>query len=130
MQDCLNELGNSRVRTERFTSLTGDPFTAAEAPAQAGEGTASEVEVTLDGRTSTVAWPRGGTLLDALLNAGLDAPHSCREGACSACACVLLEGEVDLELNEVLDAQDLAEGLILACQAVALTEQLKVTYDV
>lgn len=130
VQDCLNELGTSRVFVERFTSLTGDPFTAPQAPAQAGDGPASEVEVTLDGRTSTVAWPQGGKLLDALLNAGLDAPYSCREGACSACACVLLEGEVDLERNEVLDAHDLADGLILGCQAVALTAQLKVTYDV
>jgi 3-ketosteroid 9alpha-monooxygenase subunit B len=42
---------------------------------------------------------------------------------------VLLEGEVTLERNTVLDRQDLADGLILACQAIPLSERLKVTYD-
>ncbi|MDK9498364.1 2Fe-2S iron-sulfur cluster binding domain-containing protein [Streptomyces katrae] len=48
----------------------------------------------LDGRTRTVAWDRGTVLLDALLTAGLEAPYSCREGACAACCCRVVEGEV------------------------------------
>ncbi|SFO77653.1 3-ketosteroid 9alpha-monooxygenase subunit B [Saccharopolyspora antimicrobica] len=125
--ESLKALGTSRVHVERFTSLTGDPFAAPEAPAETGP--VSEVEVTLDGQTRTVTWPRGSKLLDALLAAGLDAPYSCREGACSACACVLLDGEVELERNEVLDEHDRADGLILGCQAIPLTDRLKVTYE-
>jgi 3-ketosteroid 9alpha-monooxygenase subunit B len=30
--------------------------------------------------------------------------------------------------NEVLDAADLADGYILACQAVALTSHVSITY--
>ncbi|MFD0661738.1 2Fe-2S iron-sulfur cluster-binding protein [Thermocatellispora tengchongensis] len=59
----------------------------------------------------------------------MEAPYSCREGSCSACACTLLEGEVTLERNTVLDRQDLADGLILSCQALPLTERVRVTYD-
>lgn len=117
-----------RVHVERFTSLTTDPFAAPETTA-APSGPKSTVEVELDGKTRTVDWPVGRKLLDALLEAGLDAPFSCREGACSACACVLREGEVTMERNEVLDSQDLADGLILACQALPVSERLKVTYD-
>ncbi|MER7015262.1 ferredoxin--NADP reductase [Saccharopolyspora sp. NPDC000359] len=131
--ESLSALGAApkRVHVERFTSLTGDPFAAGADPASAvsDDGPASEVEVTLDGQTRAVRWPKGSKLLDALLAAGVDAPYSCREGACSACACVLLEGEVDLERNEVLDGADLADGIILGCQAVPLTDRLKVTYD-
>ncbi|MGH3349790.1 MAG: 2Fe-2S iron-sulfur cluster-binding protein [Nocardioides sp.] len=116
------------VHVERFTSLHNDPFHEPDVVLDEGAVTAT-VEVTLDGDTHSVPWPEGNRLLDVLLAAGIEAPFSCREGACSACACVLLEGEVDLEHNEVLDSTDLADGLILACQATARTDRLKVTYD-
>ena len=60
--------------------------------------------------------------------AGLDAPYSCRQGICGACACQLTGGEVDMAHNEVLEAEDLADGYILACQAVPLTESVSITY--
>ncbi|MEN3538016.1 ferredoxin--NADP reductase [Microbispora sp. ZYX-F-249] len=117
-----------RVHVERFESLAGDPFAETEVVLDAA-GPVSTVEVELDGETRTLTWPRGNKLLDVLLEAGLDAPFSCREGSCSACACVLLEGEVELEHNTVLDKQDLADGLILGCQAIPLSDRLKITYD-
>ncbi|MFD8431859.1 2Fe-2S iron-sulfur cluster-binding protein [Streptomyces coelicoflavus] len=119
-----------RITVERFTSLTGDPFSEPDNDPEADtEGPVSTAEVELDGESRTVDWPRGKPLLDVLLAAGLDAPYSCREGACSACACVLVEGEVVMERNEVLDAQDLADGLVLACQARPVSDRLRVTYD-
>ncbi|MFI6874784.1 2Fe-2S iron-sulfur cluster-binding protein [Streptomyces sp. NPDC050400] len=130
----LTDLGvpRQRITVERFTSLSGDPFdrreSAPESDTTGPVGTA-EVEVALDGTRSTVAWPRNTPLLDVLLAAGLDAPYSCREGNCSACACVVVEGEVAMERNEVLDANDLAEGLILACQARPLSDRLRISYD-
>ncbi|WP_021596910.1 ferredoxin--NADP reductase [Actinomadura welshii] len=120
----------ARVHAERFFSLEGDPFENPEAPEEApDDGDAGEIEVEMDGETRTVPWPRSERLLDALLRAGVDAPFSCREGNCSACACVKLEGEVTLDANSVLDERDLADGLILACQARPVTDRLKITYD-
>ena len=60
--------------------------------------------------------------------AGLDAPYSCRQGICGACACQLTGGEVEMAHNEVLEEGDLAEGYILACQALALTSAVSITY--
>lgn len=128
----LGDLGvpPDRITVERFTSLTGDPFAAREpAPRPEATGPVSTAEVELDGVRHTVDWPRDTPLLDVLLAAGLDAPYSCREGSCSACACVLTEGEVAMERNEVLDPADLADGLILACQARPLSDRLQATYD-
>ncbi|HZJ05709.1 MAG TPA: 2Fe-2S iron-sulfur cluster binding domain-containing protein [Nocardioidaceae bacterium] len=68
-------------------------------------------------------------MLDLLLEQGLDAPFSCRQGQCSACACRLLEGEVKMMHNEVLDDDDLAEGIRLACQSLPVTDRVKVTYQ-
>lgn len=127
--DTLAVLGTppDKVHVERFTSLASDPFESA-AKLDANVAT-STVVVTLDGETRTLAWPKSNYLLDVLRDAGLDAPFSCREGSCSACACFVLEGEVKLVRNEVLDDADLAERLTLACQAIPLTEVVKVTYD-
>lgn len=116
-----------RITVERFSSLSGDPF-ADDGTVLDTSGPSSTVEVEVDGQHHTVSWPRGDKLLDVLLDAGVDAPFSCREGACSACACILLEGEVTLDNNEILDRQDLDEGLILACQARPVTDRVKVTY--
>ncbi|WP_303639322.1 2Fe-2S iron-sulfur cluster-binding protein [Actinomadura madurae] len=127
--ETLTGLG-ARVHAERFFSLEGDPFEDPEAPEEAlDDGDSGEIEVEMDGETRTVPWPRSERLLDALLRAGVDAPFSCREGNCSACACVKLEGEVTLDANSVLDERDLADGLILACQARPVSDRLKITYD-
>jgi len=67
-------------------------------------------------------------MLDVLIDAGLEAPYSCRQGICGACACQLTAGEVEMAHNEVLEEADLADGYILACQAVPLTPEVRITY--
>ncbi len=89
----------------------------------------STAVVHLDGQTHTVSWPRGDKLLDVLLEEGIDAPFSCREGHCGACATTVVSGEVEMETNDVLEPDDLAEGLILACQAHPVSESVEVSYD-
>jgi 3-ketosteroid 9alpha-monooxygenase subunit B len=130
--DALKELGvaRDRIHIERFTSLAGDPW-AEVAPAAApvaGERTVDLV-VELDGDTHELAWPAGTKLLDLLLDNGLDAPYSCREGACSACGLKLVEGEVVMENNSVLEQEDLDEGWRLACQSRPVSDVVKVSYS-
>ncbi|WP_328298085.1 ferredoxin--NADP reductase [Streptomyces sp. NBC_00435] len=122
------------VHRERYFSLSGDVFarpvaagTLAPASVPAPGGATAEVE--FDGAVHTVAWPAGTPLLDALLAAGVPAPYSCREGACSACCCRVVEGEVEMVRNEVLDREDLAGGYVLACQALPLADRIRLTYE-
>jgi 3-ketosteroid 9alpha-monooxygenase subunit B len=42
--------------------------------------------------------------------------------------CTLVSGEVELLHNDALDAGDLAEGWILACQAVPTSAQLRIRF--
>jgi 3-ketosteroid 9alpha-monooxygenase subunit B len=114
------------VRVERFLSLQHNPF---DAPEPVAAGVAATLEVTLDGETRSLDWPAGRRMLDVLRDAGLDAPFSCREGICGACACQLTGGKVDLLNNEVLEDADLADGYILACQSVALSPEVSITYQ-
>ena len=61
-------------------------------------------------RSPRMPGPRAPSCSTCCSRPAVQAPFSCREGACSACACVLQEGTVDLEHNEVLDDGDLADG--------------------
>jgi 3-ketosteroid 9alpha-monooxygenase subunit B len=117
-----------QVHLEVFRSLDTDPFAAVKIEDTTDEPPATAV-VELDGQTHTVSWPRSAKLLDVLLDAGLDAPFSCREGHCGACATTLRSGKVSMEVNDVLEQQDLDDGLILACQAHPETDSVEVTYD-
>ncbi len=120
----------AQVHLEVFKSLDSDPFAAIKIEDHPdGDAAPATVTVRLDGEVHTLDWPRHVKLLDLLLAQGLDAPFSCREGHCGACACNLLKGEVSMEVNDVLEPQDLAEGLILACQSHPETDSVEVTYD-
>jgi len=113
-----------QLRVERFVSLADNPF--ARAPDTGG--VAATLTVSLDGGTRVLPWPAGTRMLDVLTGAGLDAPFSCRQGVCGACACQLTSGEVDMVQNEVLDDTDLADGYVLACQSLALTPEVSISY--
>ena len=89
----------------------------------------ASVEVELDGELHRLRWPRGQTLVDTMLEAGINVPHSCREGHCGACAVLKKSGEVVMEINDVLEQSDLDEGLILGCQALPKSDSVEVTYD-
>ncbi|MGD0554545.1 MAG: ferredoxin--NADP reductase [Streptosporangiaceae bacterium] len=116
---------SSRVHVERFVSLEENPF---ESVPVAADAIPSRITVTLDGQTQTLDWPPGHRMLDVLLDAGLDAPFSCRQGVCGACACQLTEGKVEMAHNEVLEDADLGEGWILACQSTAVTDSVTIEY--
>ncbi|TDC71548.1 ferredoxin--NADP reductase [Actinomadura sp. GC306] len=130
--DAMRDVGlpRERVIVERFHSLTGDPFAEPEPlPAASGGDAGARVTVTLDGERHSLPWPSGTPLLDVLLANGIRAPFSCREGACSACACQVVSGEVKMLRNDVLEEEDLAEGWVLGCQSLPVTEDVEVTYD-
>jgi len=128
-EEALKNSGSERIHIEVFKSLDSDPFAAVVIEEDdSDEGPATAI-VTLDGERHEVRWPRNAKLLDVLLDKGLDAPFSCREGHCGACAVLKKSGDVEMEINDVLEQQDLDEGLILGCQARPRSDSVEVTYD-
>jgi len=140
------EFPRERRHQEKFISLGGNPFgdaiEAEKAEHELEEADSDEafdpgggpegpvrLEVELDGETFCYDdWAPGTKLLEHLEANGVKAPFSCREGECSACAVRLLEGEVKLLHNDVLDDEDLADGIRLACQALPVTDVVRATY--
>lgn len=60
--------------------------------------------------------PNGSNLLDALNDAGLNVPYSCRAGSCHACLVQCLAGQPLDALPEALALDKHAQGWRLACQ--------------
>lgn len=152
------EFPRDRRHQEKFISLGGNPFgdvaelqraeeeiaeaesdddgaaadVFAEDPLEAEPSIAGPVklEVELDGATHTFDdWDPKQKMLDFLESKGVKAPYSCREGECSACAIRLLQGDVRMAFNDVLDDDDLEDGIRLGCQAHPLTDTVKVSYS-
>jgi ferredoxin len=95
-----------------------------------GEDTleAATADVELDGHRHRVDWPRCSTLVDVMLAAGIDVPHSCRQGRCGSCACTVVSGEVDMAPNNVLEPEDRQAGLILACQVRPVSDTVHIEF--
>lgn len=125
----VKQLGvpHGRIHVERFVSLPDDPFTVNEETVEAS--TVGILEVELDGQRHRLPWPTNARMLDVLLDHGLAAPFSCRQGLCGACTCRLEKGDVTMIENDVLDPDDLADGYILACQALPQSDTVRITYD-
>jgi 3-ketosteroid 9alpha-monooxygenase subunit B len=118
----------NRIHVEKFQSLKGDPFVAAPSR-ESATAEQAEVTVTLYGETHQLSWDGDQSLLVALETAGLAPPFSCREGRCSSCTCRLIEGEVQMVANNVLEAEDLAEHLILACQSIPVSTAITIEFE-
>lgn len=130
VKEALSEAGVPRanIHLEVFQSLTGDPF--AEVPVEdvADDAAVSEAEISIDGQLHHLGWPQTRNLVEVMLAAGIDVPFSCREGNCGSCAATLVDGEVDLGNAAILEPEDIAGGLFLACQARPLSCRLKVEF--
>ena len=71
----------------------------------------------------------GISLLDAAIEAGVDAPFSCKGAVCCTCRAKVLEGKVKMDANFALTDAEVEEGFILTCQAHPLTEKVVIDYD-
>jgi ferredoxin-NADP reductase len=102
-----------RLRVERFHPRDG-----------AQEGPAEEFEVVASASGRTVRVAPGESVLDALDDAGVPVPASCREGTCGTCETAVLEGEID-HRDSVLSDEERASGkTMMICVSRARSARL------
>jgi ring-1,2-phenylacetyl-CoA epoxidase subunit PaaE len=83
----------------------------------------------VDGVETTGMGNKNKTVLDIAIENDIDAPYSCRGGACATCIGKLKSGTVELEQNYILTDSEIEEGLILTCQAYPTSEKIYVDTD-
>ena len=134
-ENALVEAGvpTDRIRTERFTVNlpAGAHPVGASSTAEAAAAATKDITMVLvlDGKEHEIAIGPDEHLLDAGLNAGLDLPFSCKAGVCCTCRAKVTEGEVVMDKNFTLEADEMAQGYVLSCQARATTKRLKISFD-
>lgn len=89
----------------------------------------TNITVLVDDEKTSFEMSQKRTILEAVLDEGIDAPYSCQGGICSSCIARLTEGEATMRQNNILTDNELAEGLILTCQALPTTNKIVVDYD-
>ena len=124
---------DNRVHSERFTTSTSQAHKV-QADIDASKEKSASVKsvhmtIVLDGKEHEVALSPDEHVLDAALNAGLDLPFSCKAGVCSTCRCKVTQGEVTMDKNFTLEADEVGQGFALSCQARAATQKLVISFD-
>ena len=124
-------LADGQIKFELFAS--GQPGRAKKRVASSAAVTSNsttEATITLDGATRTFRMPKEGTsLLDAALEANLDAPYACKAGVCSTCRAKVLEGEAEMAVNHALEDYEVRQGYVLTCQCFPLSDKIVVSFD-
>ena len=119
-------VAKEKVHIEYFTAVA-DAVAKAEGK---GENVKSKITVLQYGiETNFDLNTDGASILDAAIDAGVDAPFSCKGAVCCTCRAKLIEGEIKMDANFALTDAEVAEGFILTCQAHPLTEKVVVDYD-
>lgn len=118
-----NETDASKIHFELFTATEIKD----ELPQK--EGGKADVTITVDDEEFSFAMDKSTLVLDAVLKENIDAPYSCQGGVCSSCIARITEGTAEMERNQILTESEIAEGLILTCQAHPTSDTLKVDYD-
>ena len=119
---------NNIDKNNIFFELFSTPTSSKEKATQNFEGT-SEITVIVDDEETTFKMDAKTTILSAALKQGLDAPYSCQGGICSSCLAKVTEGTAKMEKNAILSDSEIADGLILTCQAHPTSQKITVDYD-
>ncbi len=113
-----------QVHLERFSVA---PVPAADAVEAA---TVTErVTIEIDRQVVTVDYRPGHTLLQMARMAGLKAPSSCETGSCGTCIAQVTEGSARLLNNDALDEDEVADGLVVTCQALPTSPTVRFVYE-
>ncbi|MER5795723.1 1,2-phenylacetyl-CoA epoxidase subunit PaaE [Streptomyces sp. NPDC001980] len=128
-QKVLAELGVPTGRIHQELFFADEPIEPLRHEEAVATGPASEVTVTLDGRSTTARLPRERTILDSAARIRPDLPFACKGGVCGTCRARITDGEADMRRNYALEPAEVDAGYVLTCQSYPVSESLTVDYD-
>ncbi|MDG2484009.1 MAG: ferredoxin--NADP reductase [Flavobacteriaceae bacterium] len=89
----------------------------------------TKATVLVDDETIEISVNSEQTILEAALKHDVDVPYSCQGGVCSSCICRITKGTAEMRQNSVLTDGEVAEGLVLSCQAVPTSAIIHIDFD-
>lgn len=89
----------------------------------------TKITVLVDDEETSFEMSQKQTILDAALKQGIDAPYSCQGGICSSCLARVTTGSAEMVKNAILTDKEIANGLILTCQAHPTSETIYIDFD-
>tara|TARA_B100000963_G_C22622331_1_gene670591 strand:+ start:652 stop:1776 length:1125 start_codon:yes stop_codon:yes gene_type:complete len=108
-------MNSEQVKFELFTSGNGVKKLPEEVVAE-GESMTKQLSVIMDGMTTVVDFVDDKSILDAALDAGIDAPYSCMGGVCCTCRAKMVSGDTVMDVNYALEPDEVDAGFVLTCQ--------------
>jgi ring-1,2-phenylacetyl-CoA epoxidase subunit PaaE len=118
-----HNVSEKNIKFELFTT------SASEKVISGTNGGHTKITILVDDEETTFEMSQKQTILEAALKQGLDAPYSCQGGICSSCLCRITKGTAEMKKNSILTDSEIAEGLVLSCQAVPTSSEIYVDYD-
>ena len=94
------------------------------------DGGGATVTVVVNGRESVLPLPRTEPVLDAAQRVRSDLPFACKGGVCGTCRARVTAGEVRMRRNFALEPEEIDAGFVLTCQALPVSDEVTVDYDV
>lgn len=104
-----------QVKTELFGTPRPAPAAAGTTAKPAAPADGPLVTFSKNNKSSRVHVDQ--TILELSEELGIGIQYSCRVGTCGVCKVKMTSGEVDMAVQDALDDDDKANGIILACQA-------------
>lgn len=111
------------IKFELFSTSTAENTSVGN---QSGH---TKITIMVDDEETTFEMSQKQTLLEAALKQGIDAPYSCQGGICSSCLARITNGSAEMKKNSILTDGEVAEGLILTCQAHPTSAEIYVDFD-
>ncbi len=118
-----NDTKEENIHFELFTASTEEVTIDANLDGK------TAIKVVCDDEEFEFTMEKDAVILDAALDQDIDAPHSCQGGICSSCIARVTEGTAVMSQNQILTDSEVAEGLILTCQAHPTSASIVVDYD-
>lgn len=127
-------IDEARIHYELFFASAEDARVAIarhQERARKYAGLNTEVRVRYGGREVVFDLTADGeNILDGATQSGLELPFSCKGGVCATCKARVLEGEVEMDLNHALSADEVADGFVLTCQSHPISDKVVVDFDI
>lgn len=112
------------VATRDSKTVHVEWFAAPAKPEGAAPSCDGEFDVHLARTRRTLRVPADKSILDVLLDVGLDLPHSCRDGVCASCETTVLAGECDHRDLVLMGAEAAANDRMMICVSRCKGESL------